>query len=357
MRQVSADVRHIQPSSPQVTLVIPNYNHARYLSESLGSIVSQTHAPDRVLIIDDASTDDSVSIISPFIAEQRGWELIQHKENRGVVRRQNEALAAAATEWIGFLGADDVLHPTYLEKTIAQATHYPDAGLICACCEIIGLSETRMLRPMMLPARKSTILSPADVHKILLAGDNYFSGTVSLYRRSALQALGGFDESAGSFADSLLARQLALSFGFYFLADILGYWRIHGQNYSMTSTNDPTTLSPKIAKIRDVIAHSDLFPPGFDALFERRTRFGAARIVLAAKTPVATKAAQVAALLKGGSNERRVLTLLLGLGHLGHVAALAWVTLRTRPMSILRLLGQFNVRRAILAATTAYHAP
>ena len=94
-----------------------------------------------------------------------------------------------------------------------------------------------MLRPMMLPASVSTALAPADVREILLAGDNYFSGTVSLFRRSAIQALGGFDESLGSFADSLLARQLALTFGFYFVAEILGYWRIHGQNYSTTTAH------------------------------------------------------------------------------------------------------------------------
>jgi glycosyltransferase involved in cell wall biosynthesis len=357
MRQDSADVPPIIPPSPQVTLVVPNYNHARYLQESLGSIAAQTRAPDRVLIVDDASTDDSVSIISRFIAERRGWELIQHKENRGVVRRQNETLAAVTTEWIGFLGADDVLQPTYLEKALAEAARHPEVGLICACSEIIGLSERRMLRPMMLPARSSTVLAPADVRKILLAGDNYFPGMVSLFRRKATLSLGGFDENLGSFADSLLARQLALSFGFFFLAEILGYWRIHGQNFSITSTSDPAVLSTKVAQIRNLIKHSDLFPSGFDELFERRTRFGAVRTVLSAKTPVGVRAAQAAALLKGGDYERRFLKLMLGLGYPGRIAALAWVTLRTRPMSLLRLVGQLDARRAILAGSTAYRAP
>ncbi len=357
VRQDSMDIPARSPPLPRVTLVVPNYNHARYLPESLGSVAAQTRAPDRVLIIDDASTDDSVAVISRFIAEHPSWELVRHDRNRGVVRGQNEAIAIADTDWIGFLGADDALHPTYLEKALMQAARFPDAGLICACCEIIGPSAGRMLRPIMLPASTSTALAPADVRKILLAGDNYFPGTVSLFRRSAIRALGGFDESLGSFADSLLARRLALSFGFYFLADILGYWRIHGQNYSMTTAADPVALSARVAEIRDVIAQSDLFPPGFGALFERRTRFGAARTVLSTETPVVAKAARAAALLDAGDNERRLLQVLLGLGRLGHVAALAWVTLRTRPMSISRLLGQLGARRAIIAATAAYRAP
>jgi hypothetical protein len=295
-------------------------------------------------------------VISRFITEHPGWELICHDRNRGVVRGQNEAIAIADTDWIGFLGADDALHPTYLEKVLAQAAHFPDVGLICACCEIIGLSERRMLRPMMLPARFSTVLKSADVREILLVGDNYFSGTVSLYRRAAIQALGGFDESLGSFSDAFLARQLALTFGFYFVAEILGYWRIHGQNYSMTTATDPLALSTKLADIHALITRSDLFPPGYGELFERRTRFGASRVVLSTDAPASARAERAGALLQLGKAERDWLRLLLRFGGLGRIAALAWTTLRTRPMSLTRLLSQIGPRRVIIATTAAYRA-
>jgi GT2 family glycosyltransferase len=351
------DIQTAPPPRPNVTLVVPNYNHAHYLAESLGSIAKQTRAPDRVLIIDDASTDDSIAVISRFIAEHPRWELLRHDTNRGVVRGQNEAIAITDTDWIGFLGADDALHPTYLEKMLAQAARFPDAGLICACCEIIGPPGGRMLRPMMLPARVSTALKPADVRDMLIAGDNYFSGTVSLYRRGAIQALGGFDESLGSFSDAFLARRLALAFGCCFIAEILGYWRIHGQNYSITTTTDPAPLSARLADIKTLIAASDLFPPGYDKLFERRTRFGASRIVLSADTSASTKAERAAALLGFGGAERHWLQALLCLGGFGRFAALAWVALRTRPMSLTRLLGQSGRRRAIIASRAAYRAP
>ena len=342
------------PPRPSVTLVIPNYNHARYLPESLGSIATQTHAPDRVLIIDDASTDESIAVISRFIADRPGWELARHDKNKGVVPGQNEAIHATETDWIGFLGADDALHPTYLERTLAAAASFPDAGLICACTEIIGTSETRALRPMLLPERRSAFLKPDDVRGILRKGDNYFSGTVSLYRRSALTALGGFNEKLGSFSDAFLARQLALTFGVFFVAEILGYWRIHGENYSVTTTTDAGTLSEKLAQIRALIAQSELFPPGYADLFERRTRFGAARIVISADATDSAKADRAAALLGFGTAERWWLGLLLSFGGFGRMAALAWATLRTRPMSFARLLGQIRQRQAIIAARAAY---
>ena len=341
---------------PRVTLVVPNYNHAHYLSESLSSVAAQTRAPDRVLIVDDASTDDSIAVISRFLADHPGWELVRHATNQGVVCGQNEAIAAVDTEWIGFLGADDALHPAYLEKALTQAANHPGAGLICACCEIIGPSEGRMLRPMMLPASASKMLQPADVRAILLDGDNYFPGTTSLYRRGALQALGGFEVSLGSFSDAFLARQLALTYGFYFIADVLGYWRIHGQNYSTISTADPVALATKLDEISALISRSELFPPDYAALFARRTRFGASRTALAANMSASTKAARAAALLGGGAAEAAALRLMLRFGRLGRITALAFATLRMRPMSLRRLLGQIGTRRAIIAATPAYRA-
>ncbi|MGC2778382.1 MAG: glycosyltransferase family A protein [Bradyrhizobium sp.] len=347
------------PAAPNVTLVVPNFNHAHYLPESLGSIVNQTRAPDRVIIIDDCSTDDSVAVISRFLAGRPSWRLVRHDTNQGVVRGQNEALAAAETEWIGFLGADDALHPTYLEKAMAQAAHHTDAGLIFACCEIIGPdghSGRRMLRPMMLPAPASTMLSPADIRRILRVGDNYFSGTTSLYRRHALQALGGFDVTLGSFSDAFLARRLALTYGCYFIAEALGYWRIHGQNYSTTTATDPVSLNAKLAEVGALIAGSELFPDGYGALFARRNRFGAARMVLGSETAPSTKAARASALLDGNMLDTRLLQAMLSFGAVGRLAALAWITLRTRPMSLTRLLAQTATRRAIISATSGYRA-
>ncbi|WP_315738924.1 glycosyltransferase family A protein [Bradyrhizobium sp. SZCCHNR1093] len=346
-------------ASPTVTLVVPNFNHAHYLPESLGSIANQTRAPDRVIIIDDCSTDDSIAVISRFVADRPSWRLIRHDANQGVVRGQNEALAIADTEWIGFLGADDALHPAYLEKAMAQAANHPEAGLVFACCEIIGPqgpSARRMLRPMMLPASSSAMLAPADVRRILRQGDNYFSGTTSLYRRTALQALGGFDVKLGSFSDAFLARRLALTYGCYFVAEALGYWRIHGQNYSTATATDPASLDAKLAEIGALIAQSRLFPMGYEDVFARRNRFGAARMVLGGDTAASAKAARVSALLDGNALDTHLLGLMLSLGSSGRLAALAWITLRTRPMSLSRLLAQTATRRAILSATPGYRA-
>jgi glycosyltransferase involved in cell wall biosynthesis len=115
------------PMQPSVTVVVPNYNHAAYLEQCLTSIVAQSRKPDRVIIVDDASTDDSLLVIDRFISQNPTWQLIRNDVNSGVVYGQNVALAATDTGWISYLGADDVLHPRYFEQVMALAESAPSA--------------------------------------------------------------------------------------------------------------------------------------------------------------------------------------------------------------------------------------
>jgi hypothetical protein len=338
---------------PWITLVVQNYNYARYLPEALDSIASQSHAPDRVIIIDDASTDESVAIISAFLDRHPTWELVRHETNKGCVPTQNALITGIETEWIGWLGADDVLHPAYLSQVLPRTRDDAGAGLICACTEIIDGTDQRKLRPIMLPADRPGYLGPHRARQLLELGDNYFCGTVTLFRLSALQALGGFDSRLESLADSLMARQIALKHGFIFLPEILGYWRIHTGNYSAKASADPDVLNGLIAQVRRRVQQDDLFPAGYADLLERRVRFGAARQALLSAEPGAVRAGRVAGILGDRRSERVLRSLLSRLGPVGLFAALSWLTLRTRPMSLARLLRQALRRRAIIAARAA----
>ena len=85
------------PPRPSVALVVPNYNHGRYLPESLGSIAAQTRAPDRVVIIDDASTDDSLAVISRFIANHPGFATFGEQKNTGQVLERGDFVGVDET--------------------------------------------------------------------------------------------------------------------------------------------------------------------------------------------------------------------------------------------------------------------
>jgi putative glycosyltransferase (TIGR04372 family) len=340
--------------------VVPNYNCGQYLPQALGSIARQTRPPDEVLIIDDGSVDDSVSVINGFLADRRTWRLIRHAERLGVVRRQNEALAEVRADWITFLGADDLMCPRHLERTGHLAEACPSAGLVCGCAEIFGPSRSPALRPPILPRMTVGYTSPNEFRDLLQAGDNYFVGPATLYRRSGVLEVGGFDEQLGSICDGFISRQLAVRYGFGFIPEVLGYWRMHDKNYSVSTATSPQKLEAALRSLRAKLAREPAggFATDYYDTLSRRIRFGGVRLIaLNRKKPFQTRAAEIAALLHAGDLERQMLSIFLAAGSLGLMIALAWLTLRLRPLSLLRLLGNVPVRRAILAAAKRLPEP
>lgn len=339
---------------PSVAVVVPNYNHAAYLPMSLASIAAQTMPPDEVLIIDDASTDGSLDIIAEFIEQHPSWKIVRHTERLGVVRGQNEALQLLKTDWISFLGADDLMHRTFLEKAItAAATLTPVSNLICGCVKLVGTSGGDKLRPILLPAVKFGYISADEFGRLLKVGDNYFVGTAVVYRRAALSDLGGLDPLLGSLADGVLGRQLAIRGGFYFIPQVLGYWRLHGTNYSQAMVTRAHEINPLLERMRLTITSEKVgrFPPGYEQTLDRRVRYGGARLLaLDHDLPALVRAERIAEICRSPTWERKLLTAAMSIGHLGTMTALTWLTLRADPMSILQYLRQWQVRRAILAA-------
>jgi len=343
------------PGQEQISIavVVPNYNHGRFLTASLSSIAEQTRQPDEVLIIDDGSRDDSVAVINRFLDDHPTWRLIRHSERRGVVKRLNEGLANVRSSWITLLGADDLLSPEYLARAGQMAALHPSVGFICGCVEIFGQSRRRKLRPPILPRVTGGYVSPKEFRDLLRIGDNFFIGTATMYRRTAAVDLGGFDEQLGSICDGFAARQLAARHGFGFIPEIFGYWRMHGENYSVATATNPQVFETGIKSVQAALTRepAGMFPANYGDLLDRRLRFGGIRlIVLDRKVPAGRRAALSAALLHAGSFERSMLAILMTAGFPGSMVALAWLVIRLRPLSLPRLLGHMRVRHAILAA-------
>lgn len=162
-----------QPPRPAtVSVVIPAYNAAEWISEAIASALAQTSPPLEIIIIDDGSTDSTADVAGRFPAPVR----LLRKPNGGPAAARNFGIAAAAGEWIALLDADDRWAPTKLEKQLALAE--PDVVLIHT-----GL-ENEEDEPG-LPDR----LGFEDLWQA-----NRIANSSVLVRRDTVIALGGFDE-------------------------------------------------------------------------------------------------------------------------------------------------------------------
>jgi glycosyltransferase involved in cell wall biosynthesis len=118
------------PADATVTVVIPNYNYARYLPDAVHSVLTQRGVAVDVVIVDDASTDDSVEVARKLAAADDRILILAHRTNSGPVATFNDGLAMARGDFLVRLDADDLLTPSSLERSVAVAQHFPSVGLV-----------------------------------------------------------------------------------------------------------------------------------------------------------------------------------------------------------------------------------
>lgn len=101
-----------------VSIIMPSYNTAKFISETIYSVLTQTYTNWELIIVDDCSTDNTDEVAKPFLSDER-IKYIKNEKNSGAAISRNRALCEAKGKWIAFLDSDDLWLPEKLEKQIA----------------------------------------------------------------------------------------------------------------------------------------------------------------------------------------------------------------------------------------------
>ena len=133
--------QHLFPSRKRISVIVPNYNYARYMGERLESIFNQSYPVFEIIVLDDASKDDSVAAIEAAVAKSdRIIRLEVNKDNSGNVFRQwQKGLSLARGDYIWIAEADDLSDPTFLARMVAQMETAGDSKL--AYCDSTAIDE------------------------------------------------------------------------------------------------------------------------------------------------------------------------------------------------------------------------
>jgi len=275
-------------SKPNLSVVLPNFNHAQFLGAALDALLHQTRPADEIIVIDDASTDASAALIERYQASHPAVRLVRNEKNLGVVRNLNRGLDLARGKLVYFAAADDVAAPALFATAIALLGAHPQAALFSARCNIIGPDGSGLgTLATPLPLASSGFLRPSDVGRFLLKEDSWFNGSSTVWRRMPLVEAGGFPASLGAFTDGYMSRKLALRHGCCFSPDVLSSWRRMEGGYAWKSTELEKSRKLVDAVRREMAKDGDLFPPGYADLWARRYIFGVRRFSLAQATSAA----------------------------------------------------------------------
>lgn len=178
-----------------VTVIVIGYNHDRYIGDCLDSVRTQTASPDRVLVADDASTDDSREIVDAYLAKYPGWaEFFPNPQNRGLTPTLNRMLAMVDTEFVTYISADDLMLPTRLERHASLMTE-TGATLAYSDAIVIG-ADSHEIHPsskIEFPWPDEPGRSEATAENLLAA--NWIPAASMFLRTEELRRAGGYADA------------------------------------------------------------------------------------------------------------------------------------------------------------------
>lgn len=217
-----------QTSSLTVDAVIPVYNGAQYIKQALDSVVTQTHAPTTIYVIDDGSTDGTAEIVKHYSS------LIPiqyiHQENKGLSAARNTGIQLCTSTYVALLDADDVWLPNKLaaQLQVFQSSELKNLGLVYCQYSIID-GQGQDTSSFYIFHIDQTIRGQV-FDNIVPANKIASSGSGVLIKRACFNQIGLFNESLTALEDWDMWLRIAQQYDLDFTTETLVKIRRHGQN-------------------------------------------------------------------------------------------------------------------------------
>ncbi|NRG68882.1 glycosyltransferase family 2 protein [Streptococcus suis] len=206
---------------PFISVIIPNFNRQLLIQRAIESI-NQQHYPNlEIIIVDDKSTDQSVSIIRDLQKQQDNLSLFVVEENSGANACRSIGVEKARGEYIAFLDSDDYFLPTKLEKQVRILQDRPEVGFVVTG---FGAKAVHTLPEGIIPLKET------------IKQNNLGGFSTLMVRKELFQQVGGLDSNLLSCQDwDLFLKLLQVSQGYKLAEDLVGY-EVQEDSISKNST-------------------------------------------------------------------------------------------------------------------------
>jgi glycosyltransferase involved in cell wall biosynthesis len=236
-------------NQPGVSVIIPTFNRANVISETIDSVLAQTYRDIEIIIVDDGSTDDTAKKLSIYGDRIR----IVYQQNAGTSAARNRGIEVSNAKLIAFQDSDDLWKPTKLERQVSLLSRL-DSSVPCCLCNAIMQNlygDGRELLSFDISGISSQYQEGLwlNVTEVLASRSVLFNQTVAV-RREALEKVGGFDADLRTAEDYDLSLRLSLEGPWGFIAEPLTIWRAGATNsLSKMAVQDQIKLKENEIKI------------------------------------------------------------------------------------------------------------
>jgi hypothetical protein len=265
-----------------LSVIVPNYNHAHYLPRALDAILGQSVLPKEILVVDDCSTDDSVQVIEGFARRNSLIRLIRNDRNLGCGMTVHRGLGLSTGAYLFSTAADDFILPGFIEQSMELLARHPRAGLSCAYLSTID-GVTGVIRPN--PSNwcdRPSYLSPGEIASII--GPNCIPGHAAIYKRSSWLAAGGILQDLRWHWDWFLNLVIAFRDGICHIPETLALLTVLPTTYSAQGSRDAVAQREVLSALLSYLISDEYRDVAFFFQKSGVLRFFGADLIRAAAT-------------------------------------------------------------------------
>lgn len=265
---------------PLVSILVPAFNHERFVERCLDSVLEDPYPSKEIVIIDDGSTDDTGRRIAAWIAahgDQIAVEFVR-RANKGVAATLNELAARARGDFLRLGASDDYLLPGGLDAQVDYLLAHPDKWAVVGDSEVVDQHGHRLYDSGMrdLHHADKRLYASGDGIRRAVISQWAIGGPVTLVRRRALETVAGWSESL-RIDDWDFFLRLAAHDAIGFIDRTVCAYRIHTSNLSRT--RDPRLRVHHLMEARDVaIRRSAMFEEPYRTLLLAQSHYIGAKI-------------------------------------------------------------------------------
>lgn len=226
---------------PKITIIIPTYNRAGLLPFAVKSVLSQTCEDFELLILDDASTDNTHEVVQPFLADPR-VRLVSHPQNIGITTNRNYGLSIAKGAYIAMLDSDDLwFDENKLERQLEILESHPDIG-------IVGTYAKRIDDKEEIVGDISSHAADKSIRNNMMRQNQFIQSSVMI-RVKAIEDVGRYDENIAIWEDYELWLRIGKHYQFRNIPEFLTGYRDHAGNISKESEQKSINAYQMIYKL------------------------------------------------------------------------------------------------------------
>ncbi|QXU41033.1 glycosyltransferase [Pedobacter sp. D749] len=223
--------------NPKITVFMAAYNVAAFISESISSILNQTFNDFELLIVNDGSTDATVSIVEKF--NDSRIRLIHNDGNKGLPITRNRLLALARGEYIAVLDSDDIAYPDRLQAQLEFLNEHSEIALCGGHANIIDENGIVQNRKLIVPTGENVNMA--------LLFQNPFVNSSTMFKANVFRELNGYKDFALSEDFDLFVR-ISEKYPVTNLDKFLVKYRIHGNNITIKRSDEQYKSEREIIK-------------------------------------------------------------------------------------------------------------